>query len=92
MQTSGTSNGNLLNANNQIAIGGNILDDRYVDGLIDEVAYYPSVLSADRVQAHYLAISVIPSQPVPVLGTWGLLALGAVLAAFGLAWQRLRVQ
>jgi len=91
LQVSGTSNGNLLTANGQIAVGGNVLDSRYFDGLIDEVAYYPSVLSAARVQAHYAAGGATPSQPVPALGTWALLALAAALAVFGLAWQRRRV-
>lgn len=93
LQDSGTSNANLLDDNGQIAIGGNVLDDRYFEGLIDEVAYYSGVLSAERIQAHYVAGTLvqsapIPNAPIPTLGFWALLALGGVLVAFG--WTRLR--
>jgi len=42
-----------LDGNPSIMIGGNVLDRRYFAGLIDEVAYYPTVLSADRIRARF---------------------------------------
>jgi hypothetical protein len=58
-----TTNNNPLDGSPSIMIGGNILDSRYFSGLIDEVAYYPTVLSVDRIKAHYLAgsFSIVPT-------------------------------
>jgi hypothetical protein len=87
LQASGTSNGNLLADNNRIAIGGNVLDSRYFSGLVDEVAYYPSVLSAARIQAHYLA--GIAAQPVPALDARMMLLLMGAVTLLGLGcWRR----
>jgi len=76
-----TTNNNPLDGNPSIMIGGNVLDSRYFSGLIDEVAYYPTVLSVDRIKAHYLAGSF---STVPILGEWALAGLIAFLALFGL--------
>ena len=75
-----TTNNNPLDGNPSIMIGGNVLDSRYFTGLIDEVAYYPTVLSLDRIQAHYLAGSF---SAVPTLGEWASAGLIAFLALFG---------
>jgi hypothetical protein len=74
------TNNNPLDGNPSIMIGGNVLDSRYFSGLIDEVAYYPTVLSVDRIKAHYLAGSF---STVPTLKEWALAALIAFLALFG---------
>ncbi len=76
-----TTNNNALNGNPSIMIGGNVLDSRYFAGLIDEVAYYPSVLSVDRIKAHFQAGS--SSAAVPALGGWALVGLIAFLALLG---------
>jgi hypothetical protein len=86
LQASGTSNANPLTGNSRIAVGGNVLDGRYFNGLVDEVAYYPSVLSAARIQAHYLA--GLAAQPVPSIGIWELLLLAVVLAFLGMVHHR----
>jgi len=75
-----TTNNNPLDGNPSIMIGGNVLDSRYFSGLIDEVAYYPTVLSVDRINAHYLAGAV---SIVPTLREWALAGLIACLALFG---------
>jgi len=82
-----TTNNIPLDGNPSIMIGGNILDSRYFSGLIDEVAYYPTVLSVDRIKAHYLAGSF---SIVPTLGEWALAGLIAVLSLFGLYSLRQR--
>ena len=76
-----TTNNNPLNGNPSIMIGGNVLDSRYFAGLIDEVAYYPRVLSVGRIKAHFLAGS--SSAAVPALGVWALAGLIAFLAMAG---------
>ena len=71
-------------------IGGNVLDGRYVAGLIDEVAYYPRVLSNDRIIAHFRAGSS-SATAVPTLGAGGLAGLIAFLglvAVWSLRRQR----
>ena len=78
-----TTNNSPLNANPSIMIGGNVLDSRYFSGLIDEVAYYPAVLSAARIKAHFQAITTAsPVTAVPTLGEWGLAGLIVAVAAF----------
>lgn len=77
-----TTNNSPLDANPSIMIGGNVLDSRYFSGLIDEVAYYPKVLSAARIKAHFLAGSS-SATAVPTLARWTLAALIAVLLVFG---------
>ena len=44
------SNNGPLNANDIIAIGGNVLDSRYYTGLIDDVRFYDHVLSQTEIQ------------------------------------------
>jgi hypothetical protein len=79
-----TTNNNPLDANPSIMIGGNVLDGRYFAGSIDEVAYYPRVLSAARIQAHFQA-GLSPSvTAVPTLTVWALVGLIALLGLFGL--------
>ncbi len=77
-----TTNNNPLDANPSIMIGGNVLDSRYFSGLIDEVAYYPNVLSVTRIKAHFLAGSA-SANAVPTLAKWTLAGLAAVLLLFG---------
>jgi len=80
------TNNSPLSDNPQIMIGGNTLDGRYFSGLIDEVAYYPSVLSVARIQAHFLAgssSSVISRTPVPTLGEGALAGLIVFLTLLG---------
>jgi hypothetical protein len=78
-----TTNNSPLNANPSIMIGGNVLDSRYFSGLIDEVAYYPAVLSAARIKAHFQAVTTAsPVTAVPTLGEWGLAGLIVAVAAF----------
>jgi len=79
-----TTNNNPLDANPSIMIGGNVLDGRYFAGSIDEVAYYPRVLSAARIRAHFQA-GLSPSvTAVPTLTAWALVGLIALLGLFGL--------
>ena len=78
-----------LDANPAIMIGGNVLDNRYFNGLIDEVAYYPSVLSAARIQAHFLAGSA-DAAAVPALNDAVLAGLIATLTAIGILVLRRR--
>lgn len=82
-----TTNNNPLDANPSIMIGGNVLDSRYFAGLIDEVAYYPTVLSVARIQAHFQAGSqAVPSSSVtavPTVSEWALAGLIALLILFG---------
>lgn len=94
-QASAAAGSGLLNANPSIAIGGNVLDNRYFNGLIDEVAYYATELSPARIQAHYLAGTGggLPA-PVPrpavvnTLSGGGLGVLALLIA--GLAWAGFR--
>jgi hypothetical protein len=87
-----TTNNNLLDANPEIMIGGNVLDGRYFEGLIDEVAYYPTALSAGRISAHFQAATTLGLSPtaVPASSDWALIGLMALLSLFGL--HRLRRQ
>jgi hypothetical protein len=80
-----TTNNNLLDSNPEIMIGANVLDGRYFEGLIDEVAYYPTVLSVARIKAHYLAATTITlnAVPVPASSNWALTGLAAFLFLFG---------
>jgi hypothetical protein len=85
-----TTNNNALNGNPSIMIGGNVLDNRYFAGLVDEVAYYPRVLSVGRIRAHFRAGA--PSAAVPALGVWAVVGLIAFLAfAGGFSLRRRRV-
>lgn len=94
-QASAAAGAALLNANPNIAIGGNVLDNRYFNGLIDEVAYYATELSPSRIQAHYIA-GAGPGLPPPLprpavvntLSGGGLGVLALLIA--GLAWAGLR--
>ena len=85
-----TTNNNPLDGNPSIMIGGNVLDSRYFPGLIDEVAYYPTVLSVARIQAHFQAGSAPSVTAVPTLGEWALAGPIAFLALFSV--YRLRQQ
>lgn len=49
LDSTATAAAGLLNANPSIAIGGNTLDNRYFNGLIDDVRFYSTVLSASEV-------------------------------------------
>ena len=69
------------------------MDGRYFAGLIDEVAYYPFVLSVQRIQAHYQAGSGSSSSvtSVPTLGEWalaGLIGFRGLLGVYRLRRQR----
>jgi hypothetical protein len=89
-----TTNGSALDANPSIMIGANVLDGRYFAGLIDEVAYYPTVLSPARINAHYraaFASSNATAIAVPTLGEWALIALVAGIALAGGLSARTRV-
>ena len=77
-----TTNNSPLDGNPSIMIGGNVLDSRYFSGLIDEVAYYPTVLSAARIRAHFEAGLSVAA--VPTLSQWALVGLIACLTVFGL--------
>jgi hypothetical protein len=55
LEATGTTNNNLLNANPRVVVGANILDSRFFNGTIDEVALYPTALSATQVAAHFQA-------------------------------------
>jgi hypothetical protein len=88
-----TTNNSPLDGNPAIMIGGNTLDGRYFNGLIDEVAYYPTVLSVARIRAHFQAgssSSVTAATSVPTLGEWALASLIAFLALFGVYGLRQR--
>ena len=101
LQATGTTNGSPLTAQPQIMIAANILDSRYFEGLVDEVAYYTTVLSLARIQAHYAArIAPVPPvppvppappvPPVPTFGAGAQLALVVVMLALGLLALRRR--
>jgi len=78
LQGSTSTNNNSLNGNPNIRIGGNTLDSRYFNGYIDEVAYYPTVLSQERISAHYRAATT----SIPTLNEWGMIIFAA-LAGLG---------
>jgi hypothetical protein len=85
-----TTNDNPLDGNPVINIGGNTLDSRYFSGLVDEVAYYPTVLSAERIKAHFVAGFAAPAVPVPSLGAWAMAGLIGVLTLVGVCGLRRR--
>jgi hypothetical protein len=85
-----TTNNNPLTGNPSIMIGGNVLDNRYFAGSIDEVAYYPRVLSAARIRAHFQAGSSPGAAAVPALTDWALTGLIAMLGLFGVYRVRQR--
>jgi hypothetical protein len=97
----GSTNGSPLTAQPQIMVAANTLDSRYFKGMVDEVAYYTSVLSPVRIQAHYAAgtapvpippvpIPPVPIPPVPALGAGALLALLVAMLALGVLALRVR--
>ncbi|MBI2571650.1 MAG: IPTL-CTERM sorting domain-containing protein [Candidatus Schekmanbacteria bacterium] len=69
-----STNSNPLNGNPNIFIGGNTLDSRYLNGYIDEVAYYSTVLSRERISAHYMAAAA----SVPTMNEWGMIIFTAL--------------
>lgn len=89
LQAVGTTNGSPLNALAQIMVGGNTLDSRYFEGLIDEVAYYTTVMSPARILAHFAA-GTAPLAPVPAFGARAQLALLVAMLALGLLALRRR--
>jgi hypothetical protein len=62
---SATAATGLLNANPSIAVGGNTLDNRYFNGLIDDVRFYSTVLSAAEVA------SFVPPNIPPTISSIG---------------------
>jgi hypothetical protein len=59
-----TGAGNVvLTANPLISIGGNTLDNRYFNGLIDEVAIYHRALSAGEILQHYQVGTALGTPP-----------------------------
>ena len=87
----GTTNASPLDALAEIIVAANTLDSRYFEGLVDEVAYYTTVLSPARIQAHFAA-GTARAAPVPAFGAGGQLALLVALLALGLVALRRRVQ
>ncbi len=62
-QGSMPTNNQDLSANQEVLIGGDKVLMRHFKGLIDEVAYYPHVLSLERIRAHHKAgMEVVSSQ------------------------------
>jgi hypothetical protein len=90
LQATGTTNGSPLNALAQIMVAGNTLDSRYFEALVDEVAYYTTVLSPARIQAHFAAGTAPPAAPVPAFGAGAQLALLVAMLALGLLALRRR--
>ena len=98
LQATGATNGLPLNALAQIMVAGNTLDSRYFEGLVDEVAYYTTVLTLARIQAHLAAGTapvppippVPPVPPVPAFGAAAQLALLAAILTIGLLALRRR--
>ncbi len=78
LEASGPAGLAVLDDNPIIDIGGNTLDSRYFNGLIDEVAFYSRVLSPAEILAHYQAAAV-PEPASMVLAGLGL--VGLVLVA-----------
>lgn len=89
LQATGTTNGSPLDALSQIMIAANTLDSRYFEGLVDEVAYYATVLSPAQVEAHFAA-GTAPIPPVPALGAGAQLALVVAMLALGVFALRRR--
>ena len=89
LQATGTTNGSPLDALAQIMVAANTLDSRYFEGLVDEVAYYTTVLSPARIQAHFAA-GTAPAAPVPTFGAGAQLALLVAMLALGLLALRRR--
>lgn len=87
-QGTATTNNNLLTGNPQIMIGGNVLDSRYFQGLIDEVAYYPTVLSAARIRAHFQAATAVRATAVPALTNWAVTGLVVLLSLWAIHGSR----
>lgn len=67
----------ILDDNPNIHIGGNTLDSRFFNGLIDEVAFYGYVLTPSQIFQHYAAF-MVPEPSALLLG-----ALGLALVALG---------
>ena len=57
LDANATGSTTVLNANPAIHIGGNTLDGRYFNGLIDDVRFYSRVLSQSEI------VSLLPSTP-----------------------------
>ena len=89
LQATGTTSGLPLNALAQIMVAANTLDSRYFEGLVDEVAYYTTVLSPAQIQAHFAAATALPP-PVPTFGVGAQLALLVAMLALGLLALRRR--
>jgi hypothetical protein len=101
LEATGATNGSPLNGQPQIMIAGNTLDSRYFKGLVDEVAYYATVLSLARIQAHFAAgtapvapvapvVPVAPVAPVPALAAGAQLTLLVAMLTAGLLALRRR--
>ena len=96
LQAAGPTSGLPLTALAQIMIAGNVLDSRYFNGLVDEVAYYNTVLSPARILAHFAAETAPipppppPPPPVPTLSAGAQLALLVAMVTIGLLALRLR--
>lgn len=79
LEASGQAGANTLNAQTYIAFGGNVIDNRYFTGLMDEIALYNGVLLPSQVYQHWAA-------GVPEPGTWLMLLSG--LAGWALPRRR----
>lgn len=77
LQASGAAGLAVLDDNPNIHIGGNTLDSRYFNGLIDEVAFYTRVLTEQEILAHFNA--AVPEPASILLAAVGLVGL-ALLA------------
>ncbi len=73
LQASGAAGLAVLDDNPYIHIGGNTLDSRYFNGLIDEVAFYTRVLSQQEILAHFNA--AVPEPASILLAAVGLVGL-----------------
>ncbi len=71
-----------LTANPQIKIGANTLDNRYFNGMMDEVAIYQGALTGAQILQHYQSASA-PANVDESSFTFGLLLAGAA-ALFGI--------
>lgn len=77
----GPANNQILDDNPEIHIGGNTLDSRYFQGLIDEVAYYDRVLTVYELRDRGDAVIA----EIPALSPPGMFVLATVIAGLAFA-------
>lgn len=74
-----TGPGVPLNASGELVVGGNLLDDRYFTGTLDDLRIYDGVLSSTAIGALYSGASAVP-EPSSCAALLGFAGLGFAAA------------